>query len=126
MKSLFWKKVELAVASEQPGASLKFELGSSLTYLEDVKKIVAFGTLKYDSQLEAPKDVKEEPKKSSFSFKGGFSLSEKQAPAIDSLQWMSPATGKWSISNSTGKHPSIRTQHYALYESPHLIIYGGL
>ena len=36
--------------------------------------------------MEATKEVKEEPKKPSFSFKGGFSLAEKQAAVIDTLQ----------------------------------------
>jgi hypothetical protein len=87
---------------------------------------VAFGALKTDSPVEATKEVKEEPKKPSFSFKGGFSLAEKQAAVIDTLQSFSSTTGKWTISNCTGKHPSVRVHHYTLYEQPYLIIYSGL
>lgn len=115
MKSLFWKRSELHVVSEKAGAELRFESGSSLTYLDDQRKVVAFGALKVESPVEASKEVKEEPKKNSFSFKGGFSLGDKQASLIDTLQSYSSVTGKWTISNCTGKHPSVRVQHYALY-----------
>jgi hypothetical protein len=87
---------------------------------------VAFSRLSAESSQEQTKEVKEEPKKNAFSFKGGFSLAEKQVAVIDTLQVYSPQTGKWNISNCTGKHPSMRSYQYALYESPHFIIYGGV
>lgn len=126
MKSLFWKRTEVQITTDKPGAELRFEVGSTLTYLEDQKKAIAFGGLRADSAVEAGKEVKEEPKKPSFSFKGGFSLGEKQAAVLENLQALDVANSKWTISNCTGKHPSVRVHHYALYEQPYLIVYSGL
>jgi N-acetylneuraminic acid mutarotase len=87
---------------------------------------VAFGRVKIESSQEQSKEVKEKPKKNTFSFKGGFSLVEKQVAVIDALQVYDSQTGKWNISNCTGRHPNVRSYHYAIYESPHLVIYGGI
>lgn len=59
MKGLFWKKVEAAVTKDKPTSELRFEAGSSLTYLSDLKKFVAFGSLKADAGNEPTKEVKE-------------------------------------------------------------------
>lgn len=51
--------MEAAVTKDKPNSELRFEGGSSLTYLSDLKKFVAFGSLKADVGNEPTKEVKE-------------------------------------------------------------------
>lgn len=100
----------------------KLEQGISFTYIHDLKAFILFGGLNSEGEK---KESAPPAKKNPFASKATTAVQEKLFQ-IDQVYLYYPSENTWKIQKCTGKSPLQRVYHYVSYNSPCLLVYGGM